>query len=370
MTPDHVDEHANLTAALVNGAVFDDRFRQMLEVGRRPLADILEECATTLIFSREHEHAVGVMTSEAGALNVSYLSLPHPSGIAVLADRVLVLSTRTPHLLVEMEFLSEPGGGGAPTYLIPRFLRVLPGAYYGHEMLAREGRVVFNATGLNEIYSLPLDLRGAPSLEYRPAFIHGRRDNCMQLNSLAYDREGVGYSTCFSAVDSDYRPWKDEYGPLGRGALIRHIDSVSIVNGLTCPHSVRSVRDELLFCNSGFGELNRVPSTGGPSAVISTLPGFTRGLALSGDYAFVGLSRVQADRRHYAPGISPEDSLCGIAAVDLRSGETLSTLWWPHGRQIFDIQLTPSHKHANLQFPQSRLTANDPPSDPFFRAWE
>src|SRR6185436_20293657 len=83
---------------------------------------------------------------------------------------------------------------------------------------------------------------------------------------------------------------------------------------------------------------------------VSQLPGFTRGWAFAGRYAFVGLSKIRptsamdgvplAERR--------EQLQCGIAVIDLRSGHTVARLDFQSAvEEIFDVQLL-----AGLRFPE------------------
>src|SRR5262249_30331839 len=87
----------------------------------------------------------------------------------------------------------------------------------------------------------------------------------------------------------------------------------------------------------------------GQRDTVARLPGFTRGLAMAGPYAFVGLSKIRKtsamdgvplpDRR--------EQLKCGVAVVDLRSGQVIAVLEvQTAGGEIFDLQLLPG-----LRFP-------------------
>ena len=91
------------------------------------------------------------------------------------------------------------------------------------------------------------------------------------------------------------------------------------------------------------------PATGRRQTV-AELPGFARGLALCGPYAFVGLSKIRktsamdgvplAERR--------EQLKCGVAVVDLRSGQVIALLEFQTAvEEIFDVQLLPG-----LRFPE------------------
>ena len=88
----------------------------------------------------------------------------------------------------------------------------------------------------------------------------------------------------------------------------------------------------------------------GEAQAVAELPGFARGLALAGPYAFVGLSKIRptsamdgvplAERREHLK--------CGVAVVDLRSGQSMALLEFQTAvEEIFDVQLLPG-----LHFPE------------------
>lgn len=95
------------------------------------------------------------------------------------------------------------------------------------------------------------------------------------------------------------------------------------------PHSPRMYRDRLWVLNSGTGELGWIDpeaDTGkGAFNALAFCPGFVRGLAFHGNYAFVGLSKPRYERFE---GLALDDKLqatdsepwCGIQVIDLGSG--------------------------------------------------
>jgi uncharacterized protein (TIGR03032 family) len=105
--------------------------------------------------------------------------------------------------------------------------------------------------------------------------------------------------------------------------------------GLTRPHSARLHDGRVWVDNSGYGEIGY--ADGGRLHVVARLPGWTRGLCFAGDVAFVGTSRVIPKYARYAPGVKPDDAVCGVHAVDTRTGRTLASVEWPFGNQIFAI---------------------------------
>jgi uncharacterized protein (TIGR03032 family) len=116
------------------------------------------------------------------------------------------------------------------------------------------------------------------------------------------------------------------------------------------PHSPRWHDGRLWLLESGAGGLMVIDRANGQPETVTQLPGFTRGLAISGPYAFVGLSKIRpssamdgvplAERRN--------DLKCGVAVVDLRSGRVIALLEFQSAvEEIFDVQLLPG-----LRFPE------------------
>ena len=359
------NEQTNLSRSLVSQVDFSEDFKAYEEIGPERMPAILSQENIALVFTREYEHAIGCMSSQ-GNFEISYFSLPHPSGIAVCDNSVYVFSTRTPHMLVEFKKRINGNFDDQYTYLVPDHVRILPGALHAHELVLHGDYLYFNATGCNDVRRISSSLNGTIDTIFTPNFLQRNRGNCMQLNSLAFGGDGDAFSTCFSACDSDYKPWKDSEGPKAKGAVIRHSDSHILVSGLTCPHSVRVIDGQLFFCNSGFGEINTCKIDGLDYQLVASLPGFTRGLAASENYFFVGLSRIQKGKSSYAPGINPETSHCGIAAIKRSTGEVSCLLSWINGQQIFDIQLLDMNDFHLPRFPQSRLAGSSEPSDIFY----
>jgi len=64
--------------------------------------------------------------------------------------------------------------------------------------------------------------------------------------------------------------------------------------GLSMPHSPRCQDGRLWLLESGTGQLVFVDPAAGRRQRVAELPGFARGLALAGPYAFVGLSKIRS----------------------------------------------------------------------------
>lgn len=102
-----------------------------------------------------------------------------------------------------------------------------------------------------------------------------------------------------------------------------------MIGGLSMPHSPRLYRGKLWVLNSGTGEIGWVErgssANGARFHVLAFCPGFVRGLAFHGKYAFVGLSKPRYERfeglaldRKLAEADS--EPWCGLQVVDLDTG--------------------------------------------------
>jgi uncharacterized protein (TIGR03032 family) len=84
---------------------------------------------------------------------------------------------------------------------------------------------------------------------------------------------------------------------------------------------------------------------------VTELPGFTRGLALCGPYAFVGLSKIRpTSAMDGVPLAARRDHLqCGVAAVDLRTGRVVGSLEFQTAvEEIFDVRLLPGQRFPEV----------------------
>src|SRR5262249_31958683 len=123
-----------------------------------------------------------------------------------------------------------------------------------------------------------------------------------------------------------------------------------LARGLSMPHSPRWHDGRLWLLESGTGGLALMDLASGRWQTVAGLPGFTRGLALVGPYAFVGLSEIRpTSAMDGVPRAARRDDLkCGVGVVDLRKGEAIAFLESRTAvEEIFDVHLLPG-----LRFPE------------------
>jgi uncharacterized protein (TIGR03032 family) len=330
--------------------------------------DVLAEHDVTLLVTREYEHLVLALGVAAGRPTTTYLPLPHPSGLAWSAtEGVLhVASTRNPNAVYRLRpavALGAAAAGGARPVrerpLVPSGSCFYPGCLYLHDLALIGGRLHGNAVGQNAVVRLEPDGRYTHVWWPRAVERDGVPDfsrNYLQLNSIAAgpDPEHSFYSASTDAPAAR-RPGQRHFPVDRRGVVFDGTTREPIARGLTRPHSARLLDGRVWVANSGYGELG-VVEDGGLAGRIR-LPGWTRGLAFAGSVAFAGTSRVLPRFRQYAPGLDVDDSVCGVHAVDTRSGRVLGSVVWPWGNQIFAVEPVPARHTRGLPFAAGRRRA-------------
>lgn len=186
-----------------------------------------------------------------------------------------------------------------------------------------DGRAVFVNTRYNCL-ATPSERHSFTPL-WMPPFISKivKEDRC-HLNGLAMADGAPRYVTAVSRSDT-IDGWRDRRVD---GGIVVDVRSGEVVaDGLSMPHSPRLYRDRLWLLNSGTGEFGWVePDAGqGRFHALAFCPGFVRGLAFHGNYAFVGLSKPRYQRfeglaldRKLAEADS--EPWCGVQVIDLDSG--------------------------------------------------
>ena len=128
-----------------------------------------------------------------------------------------------------------------------------------------------------------------------------------------------------------------------------------VAHSLSMPHSPRLHDGRLLLLNSGTGEFGLVDVQAGRFEPVTFCPGYARGLAFAGNHAVIGLSLARGDRTF--AGLPLDDALkrrdteprCGLAVVDLRSGEMVG---WVRiegvVRELYDVAVLPGVTRPSL----------------------
>jgi uncharacterized protein (TIGR03032 family) len=188
-----------------------------------------------------------------------------------------------------------------------------------------------------------------------PPFIDGivDEDRC-HLNGLAMRDGAPAYVTAVSRSNT-IDGWRDRR--TGGGVVIDVATNKVVCEGLSMPHSPRWYDGQLWLLNSGTGELGivegleaaRSDETAVPGRFVPKVfcPGFLRGLAFLGGYAFVGLSKPRYKRFEGLPldqKLKDADSepWCGLQIIDLAKGTCVD--WFRidgNISELYDVEVLP-----------------------------
>ncbi len=326
--------------------------------------DLLREIGITLFVTREYEHLVIAMNGGASCPRATFLPLPHPSGLVVdrATRRLFVASTRNPNQV----YLLRPAVGihHADTKAEPNFERAFvsvassfyPGSLYIHDLALIDGDLHANAVGQNCVVRLGTE--GQFQNVWWPRCVERRGKpvfdrNYIQLNSIAAGKtpRDSFYSASSCAIGR-LRPGHLRYKVDRQGVVFSGRTREPICQGLTRPHSARLWKGNVWVANSGYGEVGYVQN--GRLEVVHRLAGWTRGLCLAKNIAFVATSRVIPRFARYAPGLDCDRSRCGVHAICLKTGRKLAGIEWPSGNQVFAIDWIAADASSGFLFEAGR----------------
>ncbi len=292
--------------------------------------------------------------SPTGGLQMHQSRVGKPMGLRYRRDGKLLLGAGAQ--IVQFGNALAPGelvNGIYSACFVPRTLH-LTGHLDAHDVgLGPDGTPIFVNTRFNCIATV--DPRHSFRALWQPPFISDLvdEDRC-HLNGLALDEVGApAFATAVSRSDT-IDGWRDRRAD--GGVVLDIARDAVICEGLSMPHSPRLHRGTLYVLNAGTGEFGRVVrETGdgmGQFEPITFCPGFLRGLAFHGDFAFVGLSKprynrfsgLALDARLQATDSAP---WCGVQVIDLRTGTCVDWLRLDGPvAELFDVEVLPGIRAA------------------------
>ncbi len=194
---------------------------------------------------------------------------------------------------------------------------------------------------------------------WAPPFISALvpEDRC-HLNGMAVVDNQPKYVTALGETDSA-AGWR---GVKTTGGCLLEVPSGRrVVGGLSLPHSPRVDQGRIYLLNSGQGRLDLVDPVDGQLTAVAAVPGVARGLALHGGYAFVGLSKARPSLVGVPIVVHREQLKCGLAIVDLRTGNQTAFLEFKTGvEEIFDVQVLPGIRFPFLSGPWAQQDTGQP----------
>jgi uncharacterized protein (TIGR03032 family) len=334
----------------------DEAKRTVRYVSSDGFVSLLSELRSSLILSTYHAGKVVVLGTHEGRLVCEFHNFELAMGLA-LHSRQLAVGTRHDIWFLqaagEVASIIEPQGR-YDTCLVAR-KAVHTGTIHGHEMAFIGDELWIANTLFSCLCTLDEGFHFVP--RWKPAFISeikGPDDRC-HLNGLAVEPRATGprvkYVTCLGQTNTP-GGWREDKAT--GGVLVDVESNEIVVRGLSMPHSPRVYDGRVWVLDSGRGELQTVDVHNGQRSTVERFPGYTRGLAFLGPYAFVALSQIRETNVFGGLPISERrDQLkCGLAVVDLRQGRTVATFEFLEGvEELFDVKVLPNIRCPALRGP-------------------
>jgi uncharacterized protein (TIGR03032 family) len=282
---------------------------------------LLHQLRASLLVSTYQANKLLVVRAAGNGLSTLVRTFERPMGLDVDSRR-LALGTRDQVWMFrnapDIAPRIEPAGQHDSCYL-PRSSHVT-GDIAIHEMAWAGDELWIVNTRFSCLCTLHPDYSFVP--RWRPPFITAlaAEDRC-HLNgvTLASSERGPLAPRYVTALGDTDTPggWRADKP---QGGILMDVSSGEIIaRGLSMPHSPRWHDGRLWLLESGTGRLLLVDVDSGKGQAVAELPGFARGLALIGPYAFIGVSKIrETSAMNGVPLAERRGELkCGVGVVDL-----------------------------------------------------
>jgi uncharacterized protein (TIGR03032 family) len=319
----------------------------------RDLADLLAKLGATMLVSTYQAGKIAAIGSHNGQLARGFHNFDRPMGIAIdqHANRMAVAARNKVWMLSNNRDIARqlnPVGGCDACFLTHS--AQVTGEIQAHEMGFAGGELWI----VNTLFSClcTLDAQHSFVPRWRPSFISrlAPEDRC-HLNGMAIHNGKPKYVTAMGETDSA-GGWRNNKS---QGGCLIDVDSGDVIaRGFAMPHSPRVHLGQIWLCDSGRGALVRVDPRDGSVSTVARFPGYTRGLAMVGTLAFVGLSRIRETSTFGGVPIAEdrERLKCGVGIVDVQSGALVGQFEFKSGvEEIFDVSVLSACRFAAIRGP-------------------
>lgn len=176
---------------------------------------------------------------------------------------------------------------------------------------------------------------------WKPPFISSLQpvDKC-HLNGFCMRDGEPRYVTALGQTDTPLG-WREN--KVNGGILMDIKSNKILLDGLSMPHSPRWHQGKLWFLESGKGTLSWFDLATQKVTKIVSVPGFTRGIQLVGDLAFIGISKVRGSATFSGLPITKlPNRICGVWIVNIKTRSILSFIEFTSEiDEIFAVNVLP-----------------------------
>jgi uncharacterized protein (TIGR03032 family) len=303
------------------------------------LPDILAKLGSTLLISTYQAGKLVAVQPDGERLNTHFRQFDRPMGIASAGDRLFLGTQYAIREYRNVPDAAQRIASSTPADAVFALRNThITGGIDIHEMAVVDGQCYYINTAFSCICLLDSDYSFHPV--WRPHFVSGYspEDRC-HLNGLGLKDGQLAFLTALGTTDSP-EGWRSN--KRSGGVLMDFPSGEVIAAGLSMPHSPRWHNGKLWVLESGKGSLGWVDMATGKVETVVTLPGFTRGLAMAGPLAFVGMSQLR-EKGAFADIPVTESQVeraCGVSVIHLETGQVIGFIKFSAAvQEIFALHL-------------------------------
>lgn len=204
----------------------------------------------------------------------------------------------------------------------------------GHELVSVHNHPVLVNTLFNCLSTFGLESKDFKAIWMPPGIKKIVPEDKIHLNGVALAETGeIAFASAFSSLPGEKGHWK---GKENLGCVWDVQTNSLVLEKLSLPHSPRVIKDNLVVCNSGKGEIIFKDLTTGDRSKIS-IDAFVRGLVVIDNFLIVGVSKIRKNN----PVVKLKNNFCGLYLIDLSLKKVCDRIEFKDKKDIFDLQLIP-----------------------------
>jgi uncharacterized protein (TIGR03032 family) len=307
------------------------------------IVDFLKQSKMSILLTTYQTNKIMIIGQENDQFDIRYKDLPRPMGMCFHQDK---LYAGLGHGIYQFGNFNSLASTLAESSLfdacfMPQNIH-FTGDIDMHEMEYCQDELYFINTKFSCLCIKEPNSSFKPI--WKPPFITTLQptDKC-HLNGFCTRDNEPRYITALGTSDEPLG-WRKTKA---NGGILMDIKTNEILlSGLSMPHSPRWHQKKLYFLESGKGAISYYDLKKKKSIEIASVPGFTRGLDIVGDYAFIGVSKIRESATFSGLEITKlAKRVSGLWIVNIITGDIVSFVEFTSGLdEVFAISVLPYQK--------------------------
>jgi uncharacterized protein (TIGR03032 family) len=321
------------------------------------IIDFFKQTNTTILLSTYQTNKIMILGQDNEEFNIRYKHFPRPMGMCKKDGRIYAGLGHGIYQFSNYSGVAKSleGGGKYDACYIPQNIH-FTGDIDIHEMEYCQDQLYFINTKFSCLCIKEPNSSFKPI--WKPPFISLLQpvDKC-HLNGFCTRDGEPRYITALGKTDEPLG-WRANKA---NGGILMDIKTNEVlIEGLSMPHSPRWYQDTLYFLESGKGSISYYDFKKKKAIEIAKVPGFTRGLDIVGDFAFIGVSKVRESATFSGLEITKlPKRVAGVWIVNIKTGKIVSFVEFTSGLdEVFAITVLSHKKVEMLNFDSEQSKAN------------